>query len=75
MHWSSECRIDVSTCVPRWISDIEAYTPNSKVDYPIISDPTKDIATLCASCCLLRQRIVLDTMATHVLPRPGGICT
>jgi 1-Cys peroxiredoxin 6 len=29
-----------------WISDIEAYTPNSKVDYPIISDPTKDIATL-----------------------------
>ena len=34
----------------RWISDIEAYTPDSKVDYPIISDPNKDIATLCVTC-------------------------
>jgi len=29
-----------------WISDIESYTPQSKVDYPIISDPNRDIATL-----------------------------
>ena len=33
-------------CICRWISDIEAYTPDSKIDYPIISDPNKDIATL-----------------------------
>lgn len=30
----------------RWIKDIEAYTPDSKVDYPIIADLNKDIATL-----------------------------
>ena len=45
---SMPCCISVQTCVRfRWISDIEAYTPSSKVDYPIISDPNKDIATLC----------------------------
>lgn len=30
----------------RWIKDIEAYTADSKVDYPIIADLNKDIATL-----------------------------
>ncbi|DBA94815.1 hypothetical protein WJX77_008101 [Trebouxia sp. C0004] len=29
-----------------WIKDIEAYTPGSKVDYPIISDPKREIAVL-----------------------------
>jgi 1-Cys peroxiredoxin 6 len=29
-----------------WIKDIEAYTPDSKVDYPIVADLNKDIATL-----------------------------
>ncbi|EIE24436.1 thioredoxin-like protein [Coccomyxa subellipsoidea C-169] len=29
-----------------WIKDIEAYTPNSIVNYPIIADPNRDIATL-----------------------------
>ena len=28
----------------RWISDIESYTPSSKVDYPIIADPKREIA-------------------------------
>eukprot|EP00891_Asterochloris_glomerata_P006702 jgi/Astpho2/6702/Aster-05054 len=27
-----------------WISDIESYTPSSKVDYPIIADPKREIA-------------------------------
>ncbi|XP_054804527.1 1-Cys peroxiredoxin [Prosopis cineraria] len=26
-----------------WIKDIEAYTPGAKVNYPIISDPTREI--------------------------------
>lgn len=30
----------------RWIKDIEAYTPDSVVDYPIIADPNRDVATL-----------------------------
>ena len=30
----------------RWIKDIEAYTPGSKVEYPIISDPKREIAVL-----------------------------
>lgn len=29
-----------------WISDIESYTPGSKVDYPIIADHNREIATL-----------------------------
>ncbi len=29
-----------------WIQDIEAYTPGSKVDYPIIADPKREIAVL-----------------------------
>ncbi|CAL5219468.1 g1303 [Coccomyxa viridis] len=29
-----------------WIKDIEAYTPDSIVNYPIIADPHRDIATL-----------------------------
>ncbi|KAL3160929.1 Peroxiredoxin-6 [Trebouxia sp. C0009 RCD-2024] len=29
-----------------WIKDIEAYTPGSKVNYPIISDPKREIAVL-----------------------------
>ncbi|KAK9909512.1 hypothetical protein WJX75_003362 [Coccomyxa subellipsoidea] len=29
-----------------WIKDIEAYTPKSLVNYPIIADPNRDIATL-----------------------------
>ncbi|BDA42933.1 Peroxiredoxin-6 [Coccomyxa sp. Obi] len=29
-----------------WIQDIEAYTPGSIVNYPIIADPKRDIATL-----------------------------
>ncbi|KAA6429143.1 MAG: peroxiredoxin 6 [Trebouxia sp. A1-2] len=32
--------------LPLWIKDIEAYTPGSKVDYPIISDPKREIAVL-----------------------------
>ncbi len=28
----------------RWTADIEAYTPGSTVFYPIIADPTRDIA-------------------------------
>lgn len=36
----------MSAGLRRWISDIEAYTPGSKVDYPIIADPNRDIATL-----------------------------
>ena len=32
----------------RWIKDIQAYTPDAKVDYPIIADADKKIATLCA---------------------------
>lgn len=32
----------------RWIQDIEAYTPGSIVNYPIIADPNRDIATLYA---------------------------
>ena len=39
----------------RWISDIEAYTPNSKVDYPIIADHNREIATLCAPDCASRR--------------------
>ena len=30
----------------RWIKDIEAYTPNSIVNYPIVADPNREIATL-----------------------------
>lgn len=29
-----------------WIADIEAFTPGSKVDYPIIADPDRHIAVL-----------------------------
>ena len=29
-----------------WIQDIEAYTPGSKVDYPIIADPKREVAVL-----------------------------
>ena len=29
-----------------WIQDIEAYTPGSKVDYPIVADPKREIAVL-----------------------------
>lgn len=29
-----------------WIADIEAYTPGSKVDYPIIADPDRHVAAL-----------------------------
>ena len=32
----------------RWIKDIEAYTPDSIVSYPIIADPHRDVATLYA---------------------------
>lgn len=28
-----------------WMKDIEAYTPGAKVEYPILSDPTRDLAT------------------------------
>jgi hypothetical protein len=40
----------------RWIKDIEAYTEGSIVNYPIICDPNRDIATLCVTapeqrCC------------------------
>ncbi|KAK4265974.1 hypothetical protein QN277_026953 [Acacia crassicarpa] len=34
---------DDLTSHKEWIKDIEAYTPGAKVDYPIISDPTRDI--------------------------------
>jgi len=29
-----------------WIQDIEAYTPGSKVDFPIIADPKREVAML-----------------------------
>jgi len=49
-HASSVCKpFGPDACICRWISDIEAYTPDSKVDYPIISDPNRDIATLCVT--------------------------
>ena len=32
----------------RWIKDIEAYTPDSIVSYPIIADPHRNVATLYA---------------------------
>ncbi|KAJ7557216.1 hypothetical protein O6H91_05G117100 [Diphasiastrum complanatum] len=28
----------------RWIEDIESFTPNAKISYPIIADPTRELA-------------------------------
>ena len=43
----------------RWIKDIEGYTPDSIVSYPIIADPHRDVATLYAltsrTLCLLKD--------------------
>ena len=43
---SSALHLSTSCVRHRWIKDIEAYTPNSLVNYPIIADPNRDIASL-----------------------------
>ncbi len=48
LGWMSPALALTTAAGNRWIKDIEAYTPDAKVDYPIIADADKKIATLCA---------------------------
>ena len=56
----------------RWIKDIEAYTPDSIVSYPIIADPHRDVATLYAFTS--RFLLLLKDLMT-VLPCSAPLST
>ena len=53
----------------RWIKDIEAYTTGSIVNYPIICDPNRDIATLCATVQNLPSTAVAKNLHVHAVPQ------